>query len=245
MKRDDGIVVSRSGSFVERKMPLITNSIEDGKTVYAIEGLNGVGKSTLINSLRSGRSDICTTYCVPDIFMEAKELKHYIFDHSEALVSPLFYLSGLIASVREIAEVPERFIIFDRSIWSTLAAAYSKDKETFDTLVNMLVLLKEKIRIPDRVIVLRASFESCLRRIMSKGEGKEFDNDTRKDFELKSEFYDLLAQSGYPIDFIETDGKSAEEVLNMVSDLLPEKKPLYRQMQKVAEEFGNARIFNL
>lgn len=245
MKRDDGVVAGRSGSFIERKLPLLTNRIEDGKTVYAIEGLNGVGKSTLINSLRNSRGDICTTYCVPDIFMEAKELKHYIFDHSEALVSPLFYLSGLVASVREIREVPERFIIFDRSIWSTLAAAYSKNRETFDTLVKMLVLLHEKIRIPDRVIVLRASFESCLRRIMTKGEGKEFDNDTRRDFEMKSKFYDLLAQSGYPVDFIETDGKSAEEVLNMVSDLLPDKKPLYRQMQKVAEEFGNIQIFNL
>lgn len=226
-------------------IPLLNNRIEDGKTVYAIEGLNGVGKSTLINSLRSGRSDICTTYCVPGIFMEDKDLKHYIFDHSEALVSPLFYLSGLVASVREIGEVPEQFIIFDRSIWSTLAAAYSKDTETFDQVVKMLVLLQDKIRIPDRVIMLRASFETCLERIMTKGEGKEFDNDTRRDFELKSKFYDLLAQSGYPVDFIETDGKSAEEVLNMVSDLLPEKKPMYRQMQDVAEEFGNTRIFNL
>lgn len=245
MKRDDGVVAGRTGSFVERKMPLLTNRIEDGKTVYAIEGLNGAGKSTVINSLRSGRSDICTTYCVPGIFMEDKDLKHYIFDHSEALVSPLFYLSGLVAQSSEMKEIPEDFVILDRSIWSTLAAAYSKDTETFDQVVKMLVLLQDKIRIPDRVIMLRASFETCLSRIMTKGEGKEFDNDTRRDFELKSRFYDLLALSGYPVNFIETDGKSAEEVLNMVSDLLPEPKLMYQKMKKVTEEFGNDAIFGL
>ncbi len=226
-------------------IPLLKNKIGDGKTVYAVEGLNGSGKSTLIKSLRSSRSDICTTCCVPDIFMEDKDLKHYIFDHSEALVSPLFYLSGLVAQSSEMKEIPEDFVILDRSIWSTLAAAYSKDMKTFDLVVKMLVLLQDKIRIPNRVIMLRASFETCLSRIMTKGEGKEFDNDTRMDFELKSSFYDLLAQSGYPVDFIETDGKSAEEVLNMVSNLLPEPKLLYQKMKKVAEEFGNAGIFSL
>lgn len=181
-------------------IPLLTNKIKDGKTVYAVEGLNWVGKSILIESLKSGRSDICTTYCVPDIFTEHKDLKHYIFDHSEPMVSPLFYLSGLVVSVREIRNITEKFIILDRSIWSTLAAAYSKGTETFDLLVDMLVLLQDKIRIPDRVIMLRASFETCLSRIMTKGECKEFDKDSKRDFELKSRFYDLLAQSGYPIE---------------------------------------------
>ena len=223
-------------------IPLLNNKIEDGKTVYALEGLNGAGKSTVIKSLRSGRSDICTTYCVPGIFMEPKNLKHFVLDHKEPFVSALYYFSGLVAQSSEMKEIPEDFVILDRSIWSTLAAAYSKDRETFDLVVKMLVLLQDKIRIPDRVIVLRASFETCLERIMTKGEGKEFDNDTRRDFELKSAFYDLLAQSGYPVDFIETDGKSAEEVLKMVSGLLPENKPLCQKMQKVTEDFGNDAI---
>ena len=227
------------------RIPLMTNGNDDGKTVYALEGLNGVGKSTVINSITSEYEDVRTIYSVPDVMLSSSEIKHFVLENEEPLLGAFFYLSGIMAAAGQIKDMDEKTVVMDRSIWSTLAAAYSKDRETFDTLVKMLVLLHEKIRIPDRVIVLRASFESCLRRIMTKGEGKEFDNDTRRDFEMKSKFYDLLAQSGYPVDFIETDGKSAEEVLKMVSDLLPEKKPLYRQMQKVAEEFGNARIFNL
>lgn len=226
-------------------IPLLTNKIEDGKTIYAIEGLNGVGKSTVIKSLKSGRHDICTTYCVPNIFTKYKNLKHYIFDHSEPMVSPLFYLSGLVASGREIGKIKKDFIILDRSIWSTLAAAYSKDTETFDLLVDLLVLLQDKIRIPDRVIMLRASFETCFSRIMTKGEGKEFDKDSKRDFELKSRFYDLLAQSGYPVDFVDTDGKSAEEVLNIVSDLLPEPRPFFHKLEKFTGELGIQRNLQL
>lgn len=245
MRSDVCVVPSRSGSFAERGLPLLKNKIEDGKTVYALEGLNGAGKSTLIKSLKSGRSDICTTYCVPGIFTEHKDLRHYISGHREPMVSPLFYLSGLAASASEIREIPGKFMILDRSIWSTLAAAYSKDRETFDLVVKMLVLLQGKIRIPDRVIMLRASFETCLERIMTKGEGKEFDKDSRRDFELKSAFYDILAQSGYPVDFVDTDGKSAEEVLEMFLKLLPENKPQSQEMKKVTEEFGNDAIFGL
>lgn len=205
-----------------KTIPLLENKIKDGKKVYAIEGLNGVGKSTLIGNLKRRYKNICTTYCVPEIFMEPKDLKHFVLDHKEPFVGALYYFSGLVAKSSEIKKIPEDFVILDRSIWSTVASAYSKDQKTASVLMSMLQLLNDKIRIPDRVIVLKASFESCLERIRTKCEGQEFDKDTKRDFEMKSEFYDVLAQSGYPVTFVRTDGNTAEDTFAMVSKIISE-----------------------
>ncbi len=202
------------------RIPLMTNGNDDGKTVYALEGLNGVGKSTVINSITSDYDDIRTIYSVPDVMLSSSEIKHFVLENEEPLLGAFFYLSGIMAAAGQIKDMDEKTVVMDRSLWSTLAAAYSKDETTLPVLAGTLELVKDKVRFPDKIIVLRASFESCLERIGKKLSGQEFDKDTEEIFYKKYRFYDILKESGYPVVFVDTDGKSAGEVCGMVKDII-------------------------
>ena len=72
--------------------------------------------------------------------------------------------------------------------------------------------MQDYLMIPDYIVVLKASYETCLERIAKKHSGKEFDKDSKELFEKKSEFYSILRKAGYPMLFLETDDYNADEV---------------------------------
>lgn len=72
--------------------------------------------------------------------------------------------------------------------------------------------LKSFLVLPDVIVVLLASFDTCQQRIFKKNSGKEFDKDSKGIFDRKQEFYKILNNSGYNIRFIDTERLTALEV---------------------------------
>lgn len=192
-------------------MPVITTEFHKGMAILAIEGCNGVGKSTLLNSYRMNHPDVECTLCVPEIFQTAKDTKHFMLFESSALCSALYYLGGAVETFN--AHNPEYTkIILDRSIWSTFAAAYVKDEQILPILFNCLSSIKSYVLIPDHIVVLEASYQTCKKRSAQKIMGGEFDRDGEKQHEKKAQFYHLLSDAGYSVTFIDVNYKSPNEV---------------------------------
>lgn len=192
-------------------IPFIAPCHNSSTLVVSIEGCNGAGKTTLLKKYQERHKDTECRLCVPDSFQSAKDTKHFMLFESSALCSAMYYLGGAIEVFSKHDKAYSK-ILFDRSIWSTFAAAYAKDEANVPVLFNCLEAIKQHVFLPNLVIVLDASFETCQERISNKNEGGEFDKDKREAFNKKRNFYRLLKESGYPVTFIDVNNISAEEV---------------------------------
>ena len=192
-----------------------------GIRVIALEGLNGVGKSTLAKAYAGRHPDIAAGYSASDIFLKDDKLKKYTLFEADPVTSALFYLSANADSCRRLRMNPpvSRRVLLDRSVWSTVAAAYAKDPDILPTLMDVVFSMRRHLVIPDVVVVLKAPYETCQSRIETKKSGAEFDADTRLAFSRKYELYDILKDSGFDVRFLNTDGKAPCEVLSEFESL--------------------------
>lgn len=195
------------------EIPLILPPKDRKEIVISIEGCNGAGKTTLLNKYANAHPDVESTLCVPYIYQKAKDIKAFMLFQASALCSALYYLGGAV-EIKDKHNLSYHKVLFDRSVWSTFAAAYAKDVNIIKPLFQCLEALKDKIFIPNHIVVLQTSYKTCIERINKKNEGGEFDKDDELIFERKSEFYNLLKNAGYNIDFIQTDEMTTDEVYN-------------------------------
>lgn len=193
------------------EIPYIQSSHSKDVFVFSIEGCNGAGKTTLMNRYMNDHLDTECRLCVPEIYQTAKEMKHFMLFESSQLCSALYYLGGAV-EVFHNHNANYSKVLFDRSIWSTFAAAYAKDKSIMPVLFNCLMAIKNQVFLPNLIIVLDATFETCKSRSSKKSNGGEFDKDECDAFSKKREFYNLLKEAGYPVFFIDVNERSAEEV---------------------------------
>ena len=193
------------------KLPVITSEAQQGVKVLAIEGCNGAGKTTLLNAYSKNHADTECKLCVPQIYQKAKDMKHFMLYESTALCSALYYLGGAV-EVKRLHDPKYTKVLFDRSVWSTFAAAYTKDETILPELFSCMKAIRQHVFIPDYIVVLDASYETCKRHIATKHEGAEFDKDSRIQFDKKSHFYRILQDAGYPMAFINVDDLTADEV---------------------------------
>lgn len=191
-------------------IPIVKNSLNC--RIVAVEGLNGVGKSSLIRRYRQDHPEIPTGYAVPKDYLADKGRMAYMLFDATPMASALYYLAGNADSRRKLEVDGAKCFLSDRSVWSTVAAAYAKDPSLLPELLDMVEALQNRLVVPDTVVVLRGSYETCLGRIAAKASGAEFDRDLETAFRRKYELYDLLRESGYDVRDIMTDGKSREDV---------------------------------
>lgn len=195
----------------DMKIPYIKPTHSKDTIVISIEGCNGAGKTTLLNLYKEAHQDTECILCVPEIYQKSKDMKHFMLFESSVLCSALYYLGGAV----EVFHSHERKyskILFDRSIWSTFAAAYAKDPNTIPILIDCLRAIKDQVFMPELIVVLEASYETCRQRISSKKAGGEFDKDEEIAFNSKSRFYHILKDNGYPVVFLNVNNLSAKDV---------------------------------
>lgn len=191
-------------------IPIISSVNQQDVTVLSIEGCNGAGKTTILNTYATFHPDTECRLCVPNIYQQSREMKHYMLFNASPLCGALYYLAGSI-EVRETHDSNYSKILLDRSVWSTFAAAYAKDEKVLPYLFSCLEIVKNKVLLPDFVVVLDASYETCRYRSSKKNVGGEFDLDAKDSHERKMDFYRLLGDSGYPICFLDVNDLDPNE----------------------------------
>lgn len=190
-------------------------SIHSANTfVFSIEGSNGAGKTTLFNRYKAMHKDTECSLCVPEIYQAAKDMKKFMLFESSTLCSALYYLAGAVEMFYRHDDLYLK-ILFDRSVWSTFAAVYAKDETVLPDLFKCLNAIKNRIFIPDLVVVLDVSFETAKLRSQKKTFGSEFDKEGRVEFQKKKDFFKYLKDAGYQVVFINANDLSIDEVYNV------------------------------
>ena len=201
-------------------IPYIQPSHSKEIFVFSIEGCNGAGKTTLLNRYKKDHLDTECRLCVPDIYQTSKDIKRFMLFESSQLCSALYYLGGAVEVFHNHNNKYSK-ILFDRSLWSTFAAAYARDCTIMPILFDSLNAIRNHVFLPNLIVVLDASFETCKARSSKKLVGGEFDNDEKDAFLRKREFYSLMTEVGYPVSFIDVNNKDAEDVYSEFLSILP------------------------
>lgn len=202
--------------------------------LIAIEGGNGVGKTTLIESIRATHPDWTIRRGVPDAWMEP-QMKMRMIRDADWMASVFYFFSGSMELKRELLEFIQRQvspskICLDRSLWSTLAVHVGHDPKRLAELIPMLKLMAGHVCVPNKTVVLIASPETLRRRISEKEPSERvFDELTQNHdyWERESAFYhwlkEAVAEVGLPqfqVDIVNTDNLSPDEVVECVGRLI-------------------------
>lgn len=149
-----------------------------------IEGLDGSGKSSQVDLVidflqKNGKEVIVTKEPTTEsesgrkikqalrkeIFVEPLELqKLYVQDRKEHLENKV------IPALRE-----GKFVVSSRYAFSTFAYGFAGGLD-----VDLLVKLNEQFLLPDLTVIVDVNPESCVKRIESRGESKEFFEELEK-----------------------------------------------------------------
>jgi pyruvate kinase len=206
----------------------------DSTQLIAIEGGNGVGKTTLIESIRVKHPDWTIRRGVPDAWMEP-QMKMRMIRDADWMASAFYFFSGSMELTRELTllfqrKISQSTVCLDRSLWSTLAVHVGHDQSRLAELMPMLELMGGHVCVPNKTVVLTASPETLRRRISEKDPSERVFDELTQNYDYSEQelaFYhwlrDAVSEVGLPqfqVEIVNTDDLSSDEVVNYVNRLI-------------------------
>lgn len=200
--------------------PLKIPSFPSNPYLISIEGLDGVGKTSVCRAL--GALSNIRFQTMHKEFNEFNIKKRMIFEASW-MASACFFLSGVMETKREIvSRAGHPVVIMDRSFWSTLAVNWVKDPARIDPILKLYEQMAAFLPIPNKIVVLLADYDECRRRIESKQDkGKELDKVSKEEYLREVEFYYWLSNRLANIEILDTNELALADVTKKIARLLP------------------------
>ncbi len=186
----------------------------------AIEGMDGVGKSTVGRALASMNSMKYIEKPLKDLFKNADvddgldsflRVCENIYNlDSEILKSWFFGLGNLYAAL----ENKDEDVIIDRHLASNYFwNGSAKSNEIFQTMINI-------IGVPDITIVLYASWDVRKQRIMNRNKNDKDLSDDEKKVNGYDKMFRFLNEFNIPYCVIDTENKNIDTIVEEVNDIV-------------------------
>ncbi len=190
-----------------------------------LEGTEGVGKSTLISSLKKYFTEKEIDFIFtkePGGTREGNEIRNILLDRSmelEPYTETLLLLADRVQHVKKIikpALEKNKNIFSDRYIDSTYAyqgAGRGISQDDLDNFINVL-----NFPIPDLTIFLDLSITEGIKRVKKRGEVDRFEEEEVSFFEKIRQFYLETAKKNSKRFFVIDASQSMDEVFNIAKD---------------------------
>ena len=190
-----------------------------------LEGTEGVGKSTLISSLKKYFTEKEIDFIFtkePGGTREGNEIRNILLDRSmklEPYAETLLLLADRVQHVKKIikpALEKNKNIFSDRYIDSTYAyqgAGRGISQDDLDNFINVL-----NFPIPDLTIFLDLSITEGIKRVKKRGEVDRFEEEEVSFFEKIRQFYLETAKKNSKRFFVIDASQSMDEVFNIARD---------------------------
>lgn len=190
-----------------------------------LEGTEGVGKSTLISSLKKYFTEKEIDFIFtkePGGTREGNEIRNILLDRSmklEPYAETLLLLADRAQHVKKIikpALEKNKNIFSDRYIDSTYAyqgAGRGISQDDLDNFINVL-----NFPIPDLTIFLDLSITEGIKRVKKRGEVDRFEEEEVSFFEKIRKFYLETAKKNSKRFFVIDASQSMDEVFNIAKD---------------------------
>lgn len=188
--------------------------------IIAIEGPDGVGKTTVVSRL--GSKGYKTIRGVLEEW-ERPDIKRRMINPTKWISSALYFLSGAIEAASSLKKNKKALVISDRSVWSSIVVHYKKSPKLLPELCSLLSLIAPYTEFPKKVIVLNAGFENVRKRILSKNlEEKQNDlllPQTREVYEREILFFEWLKNMGVSVSVIDASGTQEEVEIALLKEI--------------------------
>ena len=190
-----------------------------------LEGTEGVGKSSLISSLKKYFVDKEIDFIFtkePGGTTEGNEIRNILLDKSmklEPYAETLLLLADRVQHVKKIikpALEKNKNVFSDRYIDSTYAYQGAGRGVSQDDLDNLISVLN--FPIPDLTIFLDLSITEGMKRVKKRGQLDRFEEEEISFFEKIRKFYLETAEKNSKRFFIIDASKSMDEVFNIARD---------------------------
>ena len=190
-----------------------------------LEGTEGVGKSTLISSLKKYFTEKEIDFIFtkePGGTREGNEIRNILLDRSmelEPYTETLLLLADRVQHVKKIIKPAlemNKNIFSDRYIDSTYAyqgAGRGISQDDLDNFINVL-----NFPIPDLTIFLDLSITEGIKRVKKRGEVDRFEEEEVSFFEKIRQFYLETAKKNSKRFFVIDASQSMDEVFNIAKD---------------------------
>lgn len=189
--------------------------------LIAIEGPDGVGKTTICNLLANEGYNIIRG--IPKDW-EYEPLKKEMIGSDNWIASAMYFLSGVIQNQKFIGK-DYAIKISDRSVWSSLVVHYKKNPNLLNEICALLNLISPYTLFPVKVIVLDAGYKNTKERINGK-------NSVERGFDLllpqeeevynrEINFFKWLRNLGICVEFVDASRNIDmvfDEVLRRIRD---------------------------
>lgn len=183
--------------------------------LISIEGLDGVGKSSVINYLSTSLNMLIAEKPIKKLLYlddnQSKKIIEKIYSCYSSNLQAMYYLMGYL-SVLEDAK--KNNILMDRGFLSTYYFSYNEENSVlFD-------MFAKNYGIPDLTIVLYASVEERIKRIRNRN---VFDDDLKKKrlyIDGYDKYFEAIKKYNMPYLLINNEKLSLEETSSLVLYLL-------------------------
>ena len=186
----------------------------------AIEGMDGVGKTTIAQELAKRNNFTYIGNAIHQLFgITDKESTYYkLFQSKE---DEIFLRSGndvlrawlcSLGNIYTATQVKDKDIVVDRHILSNFQQNGTREN------VDIYKTLIELIGMPDMSVILYASPEVRLQRIYSRNKADKDLNDSAIKVDEYSRMIKFAEMFKMPYVVIDTEGKSIEEIINEIEE---------------------------
>ncbi|MCL5007443.1 MAG: deoxynucleoside kinase [Candidatus Marsarchaeota archaeon] len=220
----------------------------------AIEGVNGAGKSTIIDMIIKRFPNAIKVKSPMDGFMD--ELKDYFVRHPESVAARTTYFNTAMGHTsdfvkRVLESDPERLILTDRYWYATEASHLSWDtvyngSSERQELLEIMEAAKRYFVKPDLVVILEVDDRERLLRVAGRDDGRRDkwhlpEKDTELFNAFKKEYDRIFGEAemkGTRISRIDSTHMNAEESAEMVTGEIAKVMPRLIDGEKPGKNVG-------
>lgn len=164
---------------------------------FAIEGLDGVGKSTLVDRLRGKDFTVLST--PPDLFKKIRA----VFEHTDVNLRFLYYLFGVMYVGKQARQAPtDHWVVSDRYLLTTLSAHEAMGmSQKWLSLLEPFIKTIEKPRI---TFLVTCNEDERIRRLLARGMNDLDEKNTKISNQIMSGYFKWSDTLGYQLIVVDT-----------------------------------------
>lgn len=183
--------------------------------LISVEGLDGVGKSTITNYLSSSLNMPIAEKPIKKLLYlddeQSKRITEKIYSCYSSNIQAMYYLMGYLTVLEDSKKYD---ILMDRGFLSTYYFSYNKETSA---LFDMFVM---NYGVPDLTIVLYASVEERIKRIKNRNTSDDDLKKKRLYVDGYDKYFEALKKYNMPYLLINNESLSLEETSFLVLNLL-------------------------